>query len=145
MAANRCLDTTPAGKINFKNHKSILTGLLNLFKIPMIATQSMPVPLILATKAKPGMSPTQIASRIITRQSEAGLPVGPLPSGITSPGEIMERIRMEEIVKALTSEARVDVAIQPGTALQGTGANYGGPMAIAGTVLGIASGNAQIS
>ena len=145
MAANRCLDTTPAGKINFKNHKSILTGLLNLFKIPMIATQSMPVPLILATKAKPGMSPTQIASRIITRQSEAGLPVGPLPSGITSPGEIMERIRMEEIVKALTSEARIDVAIQPGTALQASGGNAGGPIQVVGTILGIAGGNAQIS
>jgi hypothetical protein len=145
MATNKCLDTTPKGEINFKNHKSILNGLLNLFKIPMSTSQTMPSPLILATKAKPGMSPSQIASRIIKRQSEAGLPVGPLPSGKTSSAEIMERIRMEEIVKALTSEARIDVAIRPGTALQATGGNAGGPIQVVGTVLGIAGGNAQIS
>jgi len=145
MAANRCLDTTPPGEINFKNYKSILTGLLNLFKIPMVTQQTMPTPLILATKAKPGMSPTQIASRIISRQSEAGLSVGALPSGITSPGEIMERIRIEELYRAITSEARIDVAIQPGTTLQATGGNAGGPIQVIGTVLGIAGGNAQMT
>ena len=144
MAANRCLDTTPAGKINFKNHKSILTGLLNLFKIPMATQQSMPVPLILATKAKGCMSPTGMASRIIKRQSEAGLPVGPLPSGITSPGELLIRIISEELIKEVTQNARIDVAIQPGTALQASGGNAGGPIAVVGTVLGIASGNGQI-
>jgi|TARA_R110000868_G_scaffold200789_1_gene448324 hypothetical protein len=145
MATNRCLDTDD-GKINFKNYKSVLNGLFNLFKIPMInASQRMPSILILATKAKPGMSPTQIAARIIKRQSEAGLPVGPLPSGQTAPAEIMERIRIEEMVKALTAEARVDVAIQPGTSLQASGGNAGGPIQVVGTVLGIASGNAQIS
>lgn len=144
MAANRCLDTND-GKINFKNYKSVLNGLLNLFKVPMSTSQRMPTPLILATKAKPGMSPSQIASRIIKRQSEAGLPVGPLPSGQVAPAEIMERIRIEEMVKALTSEARIDVAIQPGTSIQGTGGNAGGPVQVIGTILGIASGNAQMS
>jgi hypothetical protein len=144
MAANNCLDTNDGG-INFKNHKSILKGLLNLFKVPMSTSQRMPTPLILATKAKPGMSPSQIASRIIQRQSEAGLSVGNLPSGQTSPAEIMERIRIEEMVKALTSEARIDVAIQPGTAIQGTGGNAGGPIQVIGTIIGIASGNAQMS
>ena len=145
MAANRCLDTTPKGEINFKNYKSLLKGLLNLFKIPMTTSNTMPTPLILATKAKPGMSPSQIASRIIKRQSEAGLQVGALPSGQTSPAEIMERIRIEEMVKSLTAEARIDVAIQPGTAIQGTGGNAGGPVQVVGTILGIASGNAQMS
>ena len=144
MAVNRCLDGK-SGEINFKNHKSILQALLGLFKVPMTKSQKMPAPLILATEAKPGLSPTQLASRIINRQSEAGLPVGPLPSGKTSPAEIMERIRVEEMVKALTSEARVDVAMKPGTAIQGTGGNAGGPVQIIGTIIGIASGNAQIS
>jgi hypothetical protein len=143
MAANRCLDTST--EVNFKSYKSILNGLLNLFKIPSSVSQTMPSPLILATKARGGMSPTQIASRIIQRQSEAGLNVGALPSGKISAAEIMERIRMEEIVKSLTSEARVDVAIQPGTSIQGTGGNAGGPVQVVGTILGIASGNAQIS
>ena len=144
MSTNRCLDTDD-DKINFKSYKSVLKGLTNLFKVPMTTSQTMPTPLILATKAKPGLSPSQIASRIIKRQSEAGLPVGNLPSGKVSPDEIMERIRIEEIVKALTSEARIDVAIQPGTTIQGTGGNAGGPVQIFGTILGIAKGNAQIS
>tara|TARA_R110002020_G_scaffold10955_4_gene41539 strand:+ start:1505 stop:1921 length:417 start_codon:yes stop_codon:yes gene_type:complete len=131
--------------IDFKNYKSILSGLLNLFKVPTTTSQKMPPPIILATSSRPGMSPTQIAARIIQRQSEAGIPVGPLPSGQISPAEIMERIRIEEIVNSLTSEARIDVAILPGTALQGTGGNAGGPVQIVGTTLGIGTGNAQIT
>ena len=144
MASNKCLDTDD-GKINFKNYKSVLNGLGNLFKVPMSTSPTMPTPAILAGKTKPGLSPTQIAARIIKRQSEAGLPVGALPSGQTAPAEIMERIRVEEMVKALMTEAVVSVAIQPGTAIQGTGGNAGGPVQIIGTILGIASGNAQIS
>ena len=142
MAVNRCLDGK-SGEVNFKNHKSILQALLGLFKVPMTKSQKMPAPLILATEAKPGLSPTQIASRIINRQSEAGLPVGPLPSGKTSPAEIMERIRVEEMVKALTSEARVDVAMKPGTAIQGTGGNAGGPVQVFGTILTTSCGHGQ--
>lgn len=144
MSVNRCLDTNN-GEINFKSYRSVLKGLLNLFKVPMSTSQRMPSPLILATKAKPGMSPSQIASRIIQRQAEAGAPVGPLPSGQANPAEIMEKIRIEEIINSLTKEARFDVAIQPGTAIQGTGGNAGGPVQIVGTIIGIASGNAQIS
>lgn len=102
----------------------------------------MPTPLILASTARPGLSPSKVASRIIQRQADAGIPVGPLPSGVTSPSEIMERIRIEEIIKAITTEAVVDVAIRPGTVIQGTGGNAGGPVQVAGTVLGIAAGNA---
>jgi hypothetical protein len=143
MSSNQPSSSTDG--VNFRDYKSILSGLLNLFKVPSTTSQTMPSPLILASKVRPGMSPTQIAARIIKRQSEAGVPVGPLPSGQVSPAEIMERIRIEEIVKSLTSEARVDVAIQPGAAIQGTGGNAGGPVQVVGTILGIATGNAQIS
>jgi hypothetical protein len=143
MSEDKCLDNGSGG-VNFKSYKSVLNGLLNLFKIPNTVSQSMPAPLILATEARPGLSPSLIASRIIKRQSEAGLPVGPLPSGKVSPGEIMERIRIEEIVKALTSEAVINVATRPGTGIQGTGGNAGGPVQIIGTVFGIGTGNAQI-
>jgi hypothetical protein len=144
MAANRCLDNDD-GKINFTNYKSVLNGLMNLFKIPNTTSQTMPTPLILATSSRPGLSPTSMAARVIKRQSEAGLPVGALPSGIPSASEIMERIRMEEIVSALTSEAVISVATQPGTAINGNGGNAGGPVSVVGTVIGIGSGNAVMS
>ena len=41
-----------------------------------------------------------MAANVIQRQAEAGLNVGPLGTGEISPAEIMEKIRMEEIVKA---------------------------------------------
>ena len=102
----------------------------------------MPTPLILASTARPGLSPSKVAARIIQRQADAGIPVGPLPSGKVSPAEIMERIRMEEIIGAITSEMVIDVAIKPGTVIQGTGGNAGGPVQVAGSIVGIASGNA---
>lgn len=139
----KCKEVNP-NNTDFKNPKSILSSLLNLFKLPTARSQSMPTPLILASTARPGLSPSKVAARIIQRQSEAGIPVGPLPSGEISPDEIMERIRVEEIIKAITTEAVVDVAIKPGTALQGTGGNAGGPVQVAGTVVGIASGNAIV-
>lgn len=114
MARLGCQDIDP-NNVDFKNPKSILKGLLNLFKIPRSLPSFIPKELILASKTRPGMSPSLIASRIIERQSEAGVPVGPLPNGDIAPSEIMERIRVEEIVKAITTEMRIDVAVLPGT------------------------------
>jgi hypothetical protein len=135
-----CKDINP-NVPDFKNPKSILTSLLSLFKIPPTIPSQMPSPLILASQnTRPGLSPTKIASRIIQRQAEAGLPVGPLPSGKVSPKEIMEKIRVDEITKAIVTEMALDVAIQPGTTIQGTGSNGGGPVTVLGTIVGIATG-----
>ena len=139
----KCKDINP-NKPDFKNPNSILASLLNLFKIPSTKSQGIPTPLILASKARPGLSPTKIASRIIKRQSEAGIPVGPLPSGEISPDEIMERIRVEEMVEAISTKLVMSVAIEPGTVIQGTGGNAGGPVQVAGTVVGIAKGKAMV-
>jgi hypothetical protein len=146
MANNeKCLEQQQDGEINFKSSESLLNGLLKLFKVPNSKSQTLPTPLILATSARPGLSPSKISARIIQRKSEAGIPVGPLEGGGTAPDEIMEKIRVEEMVNALTTESRIDVAIQPGTALQATGANAGGPVSSFGTIVGIASGNGQMS
>lgn len=113
--------------------KSILNSLLNLFKLPN-RVQSTPYPpeMILATDLRPGLSPRKTAAAIIKRQAEAGIPVGPLPSGKISPDEIMERIRVEEIFNAITSEMVVDVAIAPGAGVTAVGANAGGPIVVKG-------------
>jgi hypothetical protein len=57
----------------------------------------------------------------------------------------MERIRVEEMVEAITTKMVMDVAIQPGTVIQGTGGNAGGPVQIAGTIVGIAGGKAVVN
>jgi hypothetical protein len=137
----KCKQTT---NTDFKNPNSVLKSLLNLFKIPYNVGTGIPKQAILAATCG-GFNSSEIAAKIIKRQSEAGVPVGPLPSGRNSPAEIMERIRVEEMVEAITTKMVMDVAIQPGTVIQGTGGNAGGPVQIAGTIVGIAGGKAVVN
>ncbi len=123
--------------------KSILNSLLSLFKLPN-RVQSTPYPpeMILATDLRPGLSPRKTAAAIIKRQAEAGIPVGPLPSGKISPDEIMERIRVEEIFNSITSEMVVDVAVQPGISITAVGGNAGGPIVVEGASKAVGLGKA---
>lgn len=138
---SKCKETS---KVDYKNPNSILKSLLNLFKVVAPNTGSViPAQLLLGARCG-GFNSSEIAAKIIKRQAEAGIPVGPLPSGEISPDEIMEKIRVEEMVEAISTKLVMQVAIEPGTALQGTGGNAGGPVQIAGTVIGTAKGKAMV-
>ena len=74
-----------------------------------------------------------IAANIIRRQSEAGAPVGAAADGSANIAEAMERIRVEEMVKALKMDAMVQIGIPiGGIQFTGTGANAGGPVVVKG-------------
>lgn len=131
--------------INFTNPSSILDGIKELFKLGNAGTPTVPPQLILLGGArKPGLSPSKIARNIISRKSEAGLPIGALPSGQISSDEIMETIRVEEIIKAIQDDAIITVVIPPGIPLQSTGANSGGPVSSIGSTVNLAQGYGQI-
>lgn len=105
----------------------------------MIESVKMPSPTIpsvilaLSTIKRPGLSAIDIASNIIRRQSEAGAPYGPAEDGTQNVSEAMERIRIEEIVKALRLDSRIQVSIPiGGIQIFGVGANSGGPVTITG-------------
>lgn len=101
----------------------------------------VPTPLILVgVPRRTGLSPTKIASNIIARKSEAGLPVGALPSGAVNPDEIMERIRVEEIIKALQQDAKISVAIPPGITLTAAGVSPTGPVSVFGSTITFTKG-----
>lgn len=123
--------------MNFNDIDSVIGGFNRILKLESSGTQpSVPTPLIiLGGQNRPGLSPTKIASRIIARKSEAGLPVGALPSGGISPDEIMERIRVEEIIKALQREAILSVGIPPGTTLTAAGTSLAGPVTVFGSTI----------
>ncbi len=123
--------------MDYSNIDDIIGGFTKLLSLSSIGSVApVPVPLILAgVPRRGGLSPTKIATRIISRKNEAGLPVGVLPSGSVSPDEIMERIRIEEIVKALQEEAVITIAINAGIALTATGANAGGPIQVVGSTV----------
>lgn len=142
---NQTGDCTP----NFKNPNSILNSILCLFKLPpKIGINSMPKAVTLGSISRcagGGLNASKVASRIIKRQAEAGIPVGPLPSGEISPDEIMERIRVEEIVSAITTEMVLDVAIQPGSNVNSVVTSPAGPLPATGVVTTIAKGQAIVN
>jgi hypothetical protein len=128
--------------IDFGSIESIIGGFDKILKLSSIGgTLPIPTPLILVGVPKrSGLSPTKIASKIIARKSEAGLPVGALPSGGNSPDEIMERIRVEEIIKALQQDAIITVAIPPGITVTAAGISPTGPVSVFGSTIYYAKG-----
>ena len=73
--------------INYTDLESIINGFQKILSIQTVGSPTkVPSPLILVgSPLRAGLSPTKIASRIIARKSEAGLPVGALPSGGVAP------------------------------------------------------------
>jgi len=123
-------------EIDFSKFTSILNGIKKILKIQGGSATTVPTPLILiGSPTRSGLSPTKIASRIIQRKTEAGLPVGALPSGGVSPDELMERIRVEEIIKALQEDAKITVAVPPGTTLTAAGSSPSGPVNVIGSTI----------
>jgi hypothetical protein len=84
-----------------------------------------------------GLSALKISREIIKRKSEAGLPIGVLPTGNANPDEIMEKIRIEEIIKALQNDAIISVAIPPGITLSAAGISPAGPVSVFGSTITI--------
>lgn len=141
----KCKELEKTGKINFKSSRSILDALKNLFKIPNLPSTNIIESNLLAFGGgnKPGLSADKIAARIISRKAEAGLPTGQLEGGAVAPDELMEKIRMEEIIKAITEDMRMDVCTRPGAQLEAKGANAGGPIQVLGTIISTSCGHGQ--
>ena len=82
-------------------------------KLP--ATKIPPYILMLGAQFRSGISAKIVASKIISRQSEAGAPFGPNTDGSKNIAEAMEVIRVEEIVNALKYDANIQIVIPPGS------------------------------
>ena len=118
--------------MNFKEITGIIKKTLDSSRIP--AMNVPPLLLTMGGQFRPGISATLIASRIISRQTEAGAPYGPSADGNANISEAMERIRIEEIVDALKNESKVQVTIPKG-AIQiiAQGASAAGPVTVEGS------------
>lgn len=121
--------------INFNSMTSIISGFDKILKLSSVGSPPpIPTPLILlGVPRRSGLSPTKIATRIISRKAEAGLPVGALPSGAVSPDEIMERIRVEEIIKAIQEDGAITIAIPAGLTITASGISPTGPVSVVGS------------
>lgn len=122
----------------------ILNIILSAFKLPQTPIEPLPPPLIMVgASLRPGISSKEIASRIISRQSEAGLPVGDVFADGPNSTEAMLSIQCEEIINTLLTESVVNVVIPPGVGIVGVGiGNLGAPIIVQGftTTMGIGNG-----
>ena len=126
------------------NIKEILKIVSGAFKLSSKPVAPLPPPLIvLGGNIRPGISAKEIAARIISRQSQAGAPVGDIFDSSNNISEAMELIRIEEIVSAVLTQAKVDVVIPPGVPVTSIGiGNLGVPIVSQGTTssFGIGTG-----
>lgn len=137
---------TTSDSIDFGSISSIIGVVLAAFAIPSVPVTPLPPPLLaVGSELRPGLSPSDIASRIISRQSDAGLVVGDVYEDGENTAEKMELIRIEEIINAIQTEAKIEIAILPGVGIIGMGiGNLGAPVVIQGVTTAIASGKGVI-
>lgn len=129
-------DSKPKEKSGFENVdltsiSNILKILLGAFKLFQKPAQPIPPPLLLVGKnLRPGMSARNLAARIISRyESDAGVPMGDVFDDGPNTEAMKVRIMAEEIVNMIQTEAKVDIAIDPG-AIQITAAGSAGPIPV---------------
>lgn len=120
----------------------IIFGFNKIINLSSISPQpQLPATLILMGAPKRGgMSAIKLASRIIARKAEVGLPVGALATGEPSPDELMIRIMAEEFIKMLHEDAVVNIGIPPGITVSAAGISPAGPVTVFGATQTPSSG-----
>jgi hypothetical protein len=128
--------------LDYNSVESIIGGFTKILSLSSIGgPPSVPAILILVgVPQRPGLSAIKMANNVIAAKTRAGLPVGALPSGGASPDEIMERIRMEEIVRAIHEDLLITVVIPPGITLSASGIGPTGPVSVFGSTIYYAKG-----
>lgn len=135
----------PSSGFNLSSMNGILNLLLSAFQIPETPVEPLPPPLIMTgAKLRPGLSSQSIASEIISKQSDSGRVVGNVFADGPNVEEAMELIRIQEIINAILTQAKVDVVIPPGIAVTAAGGNAGGPVVCQGATTSMAIGDGII-
>jgi len=127
---NKKSEISTGDNVNLSSISSVINVILSAFKIPKKPVTPLPPPLIMiGANLRPGVTASSIAARIISRQSEAGLVVGDVFADGDNSAEAMELIRIEEIINAILTEAKIEVVIPPGVSVSTLGVgNLGGPV-----------------
>jgi hypothetical protein len=110
---------------------NILNIVLGVFKLIQTPAKQIPPPLLLIGKnLRPGMSARNLAGRTIARlESEAGIPMGNVFKDGTNSEAKKIKVMSEELVNMIQTEAKVDIAIDPG-AIQVTSTGSAGPIPV---------------
>jgi hypothetical protein len=134
----------PSSGYNIASINGVLNSVLSSFSIPETPIEPLPPPLIMfGAKLRPGLSAQSIAAEIISKQSDAGRVVGDVFADGPNVEEAMEVIRVQQIIDAILTKAKVEVVIPPGVAVSTVGVgNLGIPVVSQGatTSMGIGDG-----
>lgn len=117
---------------NLQKSEEIADFLLFLLKEDRIPVPKPSLQQILLAKSRPGLSAEILTSSITSRFEEAGIPTGPLVGGTPNVMENLVKIMCEEIVSAIQTDMRVDIATDAGATVTASGANAGGPVVAVG-------------
>lgn len=108
-----------------------ITGVFTDARPPMQKVPS--IPLQAEASMRPGLSATVLASKIISRLPDAGIPTGPNPDGSRNIINDFVKIMCEEIVDAIKNDSLVLTTIPAASIkITGNGGNVGGPVVITG-------------
>jgi hypothetical protein len=131
MAECKPSEKSPIGDVNLTSISSILDVLLGAFNMMQKPAQSIPPPLLLVGKRlRPGMSARNLAARTIARmEEETGIPMGDVFADGPNKEALKVKIMSEELITMIQTEAKVDIAIDPG-AIQITAAGSAGPIPV---------------
>ena len=120
---------------DLQKSEEIADFLLFLLKEDRIKVPKPSIQQILLAKTRPGLSAQILTASITSRFEEAGIPTGPLAGGTPNVMENFVKIMMEEVVSAIQTDMRVDIATDAGATVQAAGANAGGPVVAVGAVI----------
>lgn len=136
----------PESGFNIRSISGLVNIILNAFNTQQEPLTPLPPPLILTgAKLRVGLSAQSIASEIISKQSNAGRVVGDVFADGPNVEEAMELIRIQEIINAILTEAKVEIVIAPGVAVSTVGVgNLGAPVVSQGATTNIAYGEGVI-
>ena len=97
--------------------------------------------LICSTLKRPGLSPIQITARTINRMGEKGMLIGSNIDGSENLTNQMVFMIVDEIVKAIQLDSKVEVGVSPGAITsQGVVPPGGGPVVVTNTTYTSLSG-----
>jgi len=135
----------PTG-FDFSSIGNLIQIILAAFTIPQKPVTPLPPPLImLGGSMRTGISAKEITSRVISRQSEAGAPVGDIWGDGENVMEGLISIVCEEVVYSIQNESVVNVVVPPGIPVSAIGAgNWGAPVVSQGYTTSYKSANGII-
>ena len=127
--------------LNFNSIGGVLDLILSTFKLQKPPIAPLPPPLLLTGgQLRPGITATEVAARIISRQSESGAVVGDVFADGDNIAEAMELIRIQEIIDAILTESKIEIILPPGIPVQTVGVSPLGPVTSFGVTTSFASG-----